>query len=270
MWGKDFSSFDEPKNVKRELVFSKDASKWQGMVKTNTEKMRSGESCFELYGSYTTSIESDYIPVDLQKTYRLSCAMRSLDEKNLASGNFGLRMYDKDKRSISIMSVVCIQESETILTVPAKGGTKELSLETNSKWLEKKMAGLVVAFHVKNNYEDLPNFDTSLPIGKILDEGKQLKVLLGAPLSKDYPAGTKVRLHMPYGAPLYWIADGWMPVEWKEFSTTLKGEALLGSPANAFWHGTKYVKVFAWFGNWNRKPNPDARLLIDDLSFIEE
>lgn len=252
----------------RDLVDCKDPAKWQGMVKVNTEKMRSGKNCFELYGKYATRLESEIIPVSMKKTYRLSCFMRSLDAGNPASGNFGLLMYDKDKQFITMRNVQPVEYTETVLAAPASKGAKELLIECNNKWLGANLNR--VAFNIKDNYEDLPNFNCSPQIKTVIDEGKQYKVILTEPISNDYPAHVRVRMHSPYAAPLFWIAHGWMPAEWKECFGIITGEAQSGTPGNSFWKGTKFVRVFAWFGTYEHKPRPGAVLLIDDIRFIEQ
>ena len=258
--------------VGRDLVNCKDPAKWRGTVKINTEQMRSGKGCFELFDKTVngkavgTEIESELIPIDTNKTYRLSCYMRSLDGTNLASGWFGLRMYDKDQKPITLMNLQFTKDSETRLAAPVVKGARELWIESNPKWT----GGGRIAFNIKDNYADLPNMDISQQIKDVVDEGQQRKVILQGPLSGNYPAGTRVRLHGPYAACLYWIAGGWMPTEWMECFTFIKGEAPMGCPATSFWKGTKYVKVYSSFGNYNAIPKPGAVLLVDDIHFVEE
>jgi hypothetical protein len=59
-----------------------------------------------------------------------------------------------------------------------------------------------------------------------------------------------------------------MPAEWKQFSTAMSGEAQSGAPGDKFWPGTKYVRVFVWFGNYDKIPKEGARLLVDDITFV--
>jgi hypothetical protein len=126
-----------------------------------------------------------------------------------------------------------------------------------------------VAFNLKNNFEDLPNFDCSPQIENVVAEGKQYKVILSGPLNHDYPINTRIRLHTSYAAPLYWITHGWMQT-WKECLGVITGEAQSGAPVTSFWKGTKFVRVFAWFGNYDNQPKPGAVLLIDDIRLVEK
>jgi hypothetical protein len=255
------------KDRPRDLVNCEDPSAWEGMVKVNTQIKRSEKGSFELYGEYQTEIiSSQMIPVDINKTYVLSTWMRSLSEKLPASGYFGIKMYDEKKREIVQKNITADKSTEMRLVTSAVKGSKELYINANKIWLNKTF---VVVFNVKEDYKDLPNFDCSPRIKKVIDEGWRYKVILSGPLSNNYPAGTKVRIHWPWTDPLFWIAKGWMPTTWKKFSTTLKGEAKTGTPKDKFWTGTKYVRVFAWFGNMDLKPQKGARLLVDDIKFIQ-
>ena len=248
------------------LVNCEDPSEWKGMVKVNTQIKRYGKGSFELYGKYATKIiSSRMIPIDMNKTYTFSAWMRTLDKQLPASANMGLFMYDKNKKPILMRNVGISQGTETTLSTSVAKGAKELRIVKNAKWLNRTHA---VAFNAEAEYQDLPNFDISSRIKNVIDEGEQYRIILSKALKRAYPAGTKVRLHFPFGVPFYLGADGWMPTEWKKFSVTMAGEALCGIPGNKFWQGTKYVRIFVWFGNWNRKPKKGARLLVDDIKFI--
>lgn len=250
----------------QELVNCEDPSDWEGMVKVNTEIKRSGQISFELYGKYPTEIiSSRMIPIDMNKTYNLSAYLRTLDKQFPASAFMGLRMYDKNKKPITIQNVGVCLGTETTLAADAVRGAKELRIVTNAAWLKQQNA--VIVFNAGAEYEDLPNFDISPEIEKTINEGETDRVILKGSLGKAYPSGTKVRLHAPWAAPLYGVAHGWMPTEWREFSATFSGEAQSGTPGHQFWRGTKYVRVFVWFGNYDKIPKEGARLLVDDITF---
>ena len=178
------------------LVDCEDLTQWKGMVKLNTDIKRSGKGSFELYGKYPTEIiSSQMFPIDMKRTYTLSAWLRTLDDKLPASAFMGLRMYDKNKKAITIRNVSVALDSETTLTADAKKDTKKLYVAKNEKWLKIKHGA--IAFNVEPEYQDLPNYDISSRIEKAINEGEQCKVILKSALKKDYPAGTKVRLHSP-------------------------------------------------------------------------
>ncbi|MCX5642508.1 MAG: beta galactosidase jelly roll domain-containing protein [Candidatus Omnitrophica bacterium] len=253
----------------KNLIDCEDASLWEGMVKANTEIKRSGKISFELYGAEKTELMSSrMIPVDLKKTYVLSAYLRTLDEQFPASAYFGLRMYDKNKKPITLANVDVIYGTETTLSADAPKGTKELWIikTNNANWLN--VTNAAVAFNAKNNFQDLPNFNLSPQIERVFNEGAMCRVVLKEQLTKAYPAGTAVRLHSPWGAPFYWVASGWIPSEWTKFSATISGEAQSKVPDDKFWRGTKYVRVFIWFANYDKIPQEGARLLADDITFL--
>ncbi|MCF6177752.1 MAG: hypothetical protein L3J71_18500 [Victivallaceae bacterium] len=259
-------SLNSPKAII--LLNSNRQADLSGMVKVNEQFSYSGQSCLELYGKYPTEIiAANYIELDPTKSYTLSAWVRSLTAKLPASAYLGIRMYDKDKREIRMVHVSNFPNTESKLTVAAKKGDRELFIAKNPHCLE--IVTCVMVFNIKPDYSDLPNYDFSPRIKKIVDNGKDYKVILSGSLNKAYPVGTAIRLHSPWGAPLYNLAEGWVPTEWKHLTATLQGIAKFGAPKDKFWPGTKYVKPFIWFGNWNRKPKQGAKLLIDDFTFTK-
>ena len=249
------------------LLNSNNHNDLSGMVKVNSQFKHSGQNSFELYGKYPTElIAANYIEIDPNKSYTLSVWVRSLVAKLPASAYLGLRMYDKDKREMRMVHVANFPKTESSLTIAAKKGDRELFIAKNPHCLE--IVTCVVTFNIKPDYSDLPNYDFSSRIKKIVDNGKDYKVTLAGSLNKAYPIGTPIRLQSPWGAPLYHLAEGWMPTKWKHLTAKLQGIANSGAPKDKFWPGTKYVKPFIWFGNWNRKPKSGAKLLVDDFTFI--
>ncbi|MFA6569119.1 MAG: hypothetical protein WCS96_12985, partial [Victivallales bacterium] len=111
----------------QDLVDCKNPAEWEGMVKLNDQVKHSGKSSFELYGKYPTEIICrQMIPVDVGKTYVLSAYLRSLDKNLPASAFMGLRMYDKDKKPITLQNVHAIEGTETTLAADASNESKEL------------------------------------------------------------------------------------------------------------------------------------------------
>lgn len=253
----------------RDLVDDENPADWEGDAKPNPEIKRSGKFSYELSGHYTASlISKEYLPVAPDKTYVLSARLRSLAAKTPASANMGLRMYDKDKRPIHIHHVAAIANTSTRLADAAAPGATELVLVRNADFISPEFSA--VAFHAANDFSDLPNFDLSPEVIAHKEDGNRVRLTLKAPLEKAYPAGTAVRMHLPWGAPCYWVTDGWLDTEWKEITTVFRGEAPIGTSITQFWRGTRYVRPFVWFGNYNRTPEPGARLLIDEFRFTEQ
>lgn len=253
----------------RDLVHDEDPAGWEGEARPNTEVKRAGAFSFELSGAYTSSlISKGYLPVEPGRTYVLSARLRSFDGKLPASANMGLRMYDKDKRPIHIHHVAVCPNTATKLAAAAAAGATELLLVRPAGFVAPEFS--TVAFHAADDYSDLPNFELSPEVIALAEDGDRVRLTLKAPMTKDYPAGIPVRLHLPWGAPCYWVADGWLDADWKEFTATFRGEARTGTSLEKFWRGTRYVRPFVWFGNYNRTPEPGARLLVDEFRFTEQ
>ncbi|MBR1951256.1 MAG: hypothetical protein IKA32_01675, partial [Lentisphaeria bacterium] len=136
----------------------------------------------------------------------------------------------------------------------------------------EKIKRSTLAFAAKNDFSDIPNFDISPQTVAMKADGKDnVRVEFRSPLKKSYPAGTPFRLHSPFSPSMYYLVSGWMPAgNGKDFTVKLQGiNDKPGTGREKFWKGTKYVRPFVWFGNWNRVPGKEARLLVDGLSFEE-
>ena len=255
----------------RQLLVDQDkASSWQGMVKYVPESARGKGPCFMLYGKYPTVLKySKCFPVSPDKTYVYKASFRTLDEKYPASAYLGLELMDKNKRVLGFCNVRNYPKSESQV-VSAKKGDRFLIVKKFPSFKTIKVA--VVVFGAKDDFSDIPNFNISPQIASIKTEGNEnLRINLKAPLKKDYPAGMAIRLHSPWTPSMYYLASGWMPAgKGKDVVVTLKGIMdMPGTPSDKFWKGTVYVRPFVWFGNWNRRPKAEARLLVDGFSFEE-
>lgn len=256
-------------NAQELIVEREKKENWRGKVEFAPQYERGKGPCFVLYGKYPTAlIYNKYIPVDSSKTYTYKVSLRTLDEKLPASGYIGFYLYDAQKRSILFRNVYPLKNSSSEV-VSAKKGDKFLIIRKIENFARFKKFSIV--FNAKDDFSDIPNFDILANCTKIVDNGDgNLRVELKSALKKDYPAGTPTRLHSPYGPPMYNLASGWMPSgEGRECVAVLKGvHDTPGTAKIKFWKGTKYVRPFVWFGNWNRKPEAGAKLLVDGMSLV--
>ena len=255
----------------KELIVDPENPKnWTGKVEFSAEHARKNGPCFVLYGGYPTPlIYNQYIPVNPAKTYVFKVKFRSLDAALPASGYMGFELYDAKKRMLRYFHVVHIglKLSEVI---SAKKGDKFMIVKMIPDY--GKIKNLRSAFYAKEDFSDVPNFDLSSPCKKVeKTEDGNLRLELAKPLAKDYPAGTAIRFHSPYGPPMYYLANGWMPAgEGKECTVILSGISdKAGAVSKQFWKGTVYARPFVWFGNWNRIPKKGAKLLVDGFSLVE-
>lgn len=258
------------KTPKQLMVETDKAASWQGHVEYAPGNARDKGPCFVLYGKYPTPLMyKEFIPVDAAKVYTLKASFRTLDPKLPASAYLGLNLYDENKRIIGHYNVQALSNTDSEI-ISARKGDNFIIVKMIKNY--EKIKYSAVAFNAKKDFSDLPNYDISPQCMKLAaDKDGNLRIELKYPLKKDYPAGTPVRLHSPWSPSLYFLASGWMPAgEGRDCVAVLHGVAdSHGAPHNKFWKGTKYVRPFIWFGNWNRKPQPGAKLLIDGFSFEE-
>ncbi len=234
-------------------------------LERTTTDAKSGKHAFSLKVKRENVLEP-LIPVEMGRAYHLSATMRSVDGKKPASANFGIMMYDAEKRLIGLCHVGAKEGTQTKLLKPLEAGSREAWLEKKGEWL-KPAKNYRIALNVMEDFSDLPNFALSPRIEEMEETAEGWKVTFREPVENAYPAGTAVRQHSAFRQGLYWVANEWVPTEWTTYSTTLKGEAVSGTPKDQFWKGTRYVRVMVRFGNWDRVPEEGAELLVDEISF---
>ena len=244
------------------------AETWKGKVEFAPEHARGKGPCFVLYGKYPTPlVYKEFIPVEPDKTYVYKVNFRTLDPELPASGYMGLELYDENKHIIGHYNVQAHKDTDSEVVSACKGD-KFLTVKMIKNY--EKIKYSAVAFNVKKDYSDLPNYDISPQCSKMIpDKDGNLRIELKAKLTKDYPAGTPIRIHSPWSPSMYYLASGWMPADdGKECVAILRGiKNDAGISSKEFWKGTKYVRPFVWFGNWNRRPKQGAKLLVDGWSF---
>ena len=251
-------------------LLANDIKKWIGKVELSPKHSKENSPCFVLYGRYPTKlIYKDFFPIDKNKSYSFKARLRTLDEKLPASAYMGFEVLDAKKRQITYQNVVTVplNYSEVIL---AKKGSKEVIIKLIPNF--EKIVKQKLAFNAKEDKSDIPNFDLSPRCKKVTKiDDNTIKIELIQPLTKDYPAGTKIRVHSCYAVPMYYLVSGWMPAgDGKECVAKLDGVANIpGANKLSFWKGTAYARPFIWFGNWNRKPQAGAKLLVDKISLTE-
>ena len=236
---------------------------WGKKVSVITEQPFAGKACFALTEPLALA-KSPVIPIDPSKKYRLKGMLKSADGTKLSVACFGITMLDANKRPINKTQVQIVPGTETVLLQDAPKGIMELRVEDATKWEKRRSVRSQVAFNVKADTSDLPNFETTSLVSRIkrAEDGKGWIVLFDRPLPKAYPAGTTVRQHL-YGASLD-CCVAWRPVpaEWTAFSAEISGLAPVGAPANQFWKGTAYVYIYLL----NDAQRKGATLLFDNIT----
>jgi hypothetical protein len=182
------------------------------------------------------------IPIDDKHTYTFSGSAIAPAGKVGGTTLTGYYLFDKNKKPISQTNVVFVAKSETELAEPAKNGDKTIKIKANAKW---KPAGHIwAAFNYDKNRvcRDL----SATSVRAVKKEGDIMIITFAAGIRKDYPAGTKVRIHNS-GSYFY---SSVFPVKATagKFTKTLKQKD--------FWPGTAYATPIVLV-NWLIKPGTD-------------
>lgn len=207
-----------------------------------------------------TLTSKKFIPVEAGKKYVLTGSFQSLGE-SLSRVYFGFICYDKDKKHVATHYSNVVLDSATTLVQECKKNDKTLVIKANNKW----KPGYTVVFNAKDDFSDLPNREAIHKIIKVVPKDKDMEVQLSKAVPKDYPAGTKARVHNPsYGTYIYTtIAGASIPKSAKTYS----GTAELAKPGQIGFKylrpGTAFVKVLI-LANYGKKK--DEKLLYTDLT----
>ena len=169
---------------------------------------------------YTYSLKKK-ITVDPAKKYKVSVKVKQLGEVP-ALVYIGFIPYDAKNRIIRPhYGSNNTKGSATTLTAAVAKGATSITVTDASKW--KKGKHYFIAFNVKDDMSDIPNFAFAGVITKIEKTGDVYTVSFKKPLGVSYPVGTKVRQHRSGGTYVYTKA-GKSPKEWTDW----KGHAVQG------------------------------------------
>ena len=153
------------------------------------------------------------IAIDPSRKYKLSLEYRKVPGSK-SEGRFycGPSNFDEKGREIACDTLFPVVGSETVLAMPLKPGDRVVKIKDGSKWQAKYGR---IAFHVKNDLSDLPNFDL-LRFSAIKKTGYMWELALYSPATKAVPEGTPVRNHLD-GASYRYILGNTLPGDqWKK------------------------------------------------------
>lgn len=184
------------------------------------------------------------IAVDPAKKYRISGEFR-FSGTPYKCFQLGYIPADARKRWIPAVGIHGVKKTETTLAAAAKKGDTVLKVTDASAW-NNRQNHPAVAFNIKDNLADLPNFDFSGVVkGSIKKVGNVWEITLAAPLKKAYAAGTRIRQHFYGGTYIYNFSKyGLKPqTGWQKYSAEITGETTGIRSDKKFWTGTKTVQV---------------------------
>lgn len=190
------------------------------------------------------------VEVNPAKTYILSGEFKAAGQ---GTGlYFGIISYDEDMQEIKAQNINAFENTLTELSEPAKAGSRTIKVRSAANW-KAVPANFFAAFNADENFKDLPNFNL-LPV-KAINENE---ITLGAPLSKAYPAGTKIRMHRAGSGWTYCAAANKpLSVEWTTFTGKIKGSGFHrkgGEFYDRFRPGTRLVVPALTLRNTGKEP----------------
>ena len=168
----------------------------------------------------TFRIYTKKLTIDPAKKYKLSIEYRKVPGSK-AEGRFyfGPSNFDAQGREIGCDTLYPVVGSETVLAMPLKPGDRVVKIRDGSKWQAKYGR---IAFYVKNDLSDLPNFDL-LRFSAMKKTGYMWELTLYAPATKAVPEGTPVRNHLD-GASYRYILGNVVPGDqWKKAERVVSG-----------------------------------------------
>ena len=205
------------------------------------------EKIYKVIGSQQI-MSKVFIPVGEDKTYKLSGTFKS-SGKTKSLIYFGFVPYDKNKTFINNYSVKYREKTETELAQKCTLNDKVIWIKDASYWIEGAQACIAFDVDTSGKYADLPNFNySSRGIKRISFDGEKTgywKIELASPCRRAYPAGTKIREHVPDASGTYlYSAASYVkvPDNWTEYKGIInKNNKRL---FKKFHPGTRYVKIF--------------------------
>lgn len=185
----------------------------------------------------------EMIKIDPAKKYVFSGEVRKNPNAPTAMFYPGFELFDKDKKLIDGLSVSIISGTATTMTKAAKAGDTMITVKNGVRWLARSW------YYVAFNAGPLPHREFGGAVKAVKRVGNVWNVTLSKPLTKDYPAGTKVRLQ---GMGGYFYVGSMTPGDaWKTFGTNaISGVSADRVVKGKFWPGTVYARPFVQ-ANWN-------------------
>jgi hypothetical protein len=176
-----------------------------------------------------------------------------------------LACYTEEEKLIISQAINRLENTETELLADAVPGDTVLKVKKADQW--KSSPNSFVAFNVDDSpaVSDLPNFNLSpMGIQSVTEKGGAWEIELAKPMTKSYPAGTKIRQHNAGNSYVFCtVANKTIPKNWKEFSGKIAGKSDRLSNKQ-FWPGTRYVQVVIMPGR-----GANQRLLVDNIKLEE-
>lgn len=185
---------------------------------------------------------AETLKLDPAKKYKLSGEFR-LQSGAPVQVRLGYIPLGQRNRGIYPLYVNAVPNTETEITVPVQRGNKSITVKDASKW-KNSNALCYVAFNVKDDYSDLPNYSV-IPIEKngIRQSGDVWEITLKQPMKTNNQEGTKVRQHIDGSTCIWNTGIATLNDRWAVRTGLLSGMVKNGVSSNKLWPGTRAVRV---------------------------
>ena len=213
-----------------------------------------------------TWVGKQRIAISPDKTYTLSASLKS-GGKVKSRAYFGFVPYTAKGRQIGPQMVNAYPETSTTLAEDCKKTDKVVRIVDGSQW--KAGRHWLIAFDVKEDLSDLPNFHLSSPhFDRLEKKDGYWEIELPRPCGQSYPKGTAVRAQRYGGTYMYALRGGQeTPDKWTRCKVKVKGVTKSGARSTQFWPGTAYVELLVLANHGQARKDVD--LLVDDISLAE-
>lgn len=226
---------------------------WGGNTVQNTKEKKAGNASMESnFANGSWALSPEFIEIDPAKTYKVSGFFKAGDNNPRLKLFLSTYFYKADKTSINPYSVLPTADTAAVLREELKSTDTVLKIEKNDSWKMVKGLLYAVVFNAKGDLSDLPNPEFA-PISKIEEKDSMLEITFPKPIGRNYPAGTKIRMHRyldPASKSIELNSE-----DWTECSFVINDKNI--------YPGTKFFKLIVY------TPEKGRTLLFDEIK-IEE
>jgi hypothetical protein len=241
------------------------ASGWTGLVQRNPDDAHGGNASLRMSSNNAMALAPQFVPIDPQKTYRLSGWLKSTDASHPARGLIDLRQHDDQQREILPWTVRPITTVGKLAGALARDN-KTLRIDA-ADWSDEILAVDATLLAVELNADP----GASLPAREALRLVRLEKAngvwvaQLRTPVEKPWPQGTPVRVHRYVDHPRAFSDQ--VPAQWTHYSVIIRPLPSSGiADRDTLWPGAALARVAVLVQNLS---NEGAALLFDDLELVE-
>ncbi|MFA6104844.1 MAG: hypothetical protein WCV67_20695 [Victivallaceae bacterium] len=206
------------------------------------------------------------ISVDPAKTYQVSGSFKAVPGSKAGRFYLGVQPLNSDNVWIAPSQVNAVAGTDAELAEPCKPEDKVIKIKGGKGWEQGQY--YFIAFNTDNSgsYSDLPNSAlSSMGFARVENKGDVTEITLNDSCGKEFPAGTKVRVHRDSATFMYIdsASNAPAPAEWTEFKGVFKGENPFGVKTGVWYKGTRNARIILL------GVSPELELMFKDVTLEE-